>query len=285
MTRQSSETGRHLLSEPGTPLSPPVHGDVFFPIEGRTQQGFTHTHIESLQKDHKYSYWLLMYIIQNEQQIGSTPFLTITTTQKELALSSVFSQSHIFALHKNRVLRTAISKCFSHSGKAWWNVTSFFLLLCWNILYWVQTLMERCSRSYAKLHACTLKPMCLMWGSGWISFPRTTETSSWTLPSHKFFPCRTRESFTTYKHSHLTLMTRFSSSLRLNLKQYQNISYSQGLSLWRFSTYCQAPAQTFQAYRGGLSHFLAARPIMVQSSGQKHWFTENPPPTISCHWP
>ncbi|KAK0135520.1 V-type immunoglobulin domain-containing suppressor of T-cell activation [Merluccius polli] len=32
MTRQSSETGRHLLSEPGTPLSPPVQGDVFFPI-------------------------------------------------------------------------------------------------------------------------------------------------------------------------------------------------------------------------------------------------------------
>ncbi|CAL8390341.1 unnamed protein product [Arctogadus glacialis] len=32
MTRQSSETGRHLLSEPGTPLTPPVHGDVFFPI-------------------------------------------------------------------------------------------------------------------------------------------------------------------------------------------------------------------------------------------------------------
>ncbi|XP_039995737.1 V-type immunoglobulin domain-containing suppressor of T-cell activation [Xiphias gladius] len=33
MTRQASETGRHLLSEPGTPLSPPAHGDVFFPIE------------------------------------------------------------------------------------------------------------------------------------------------------------------------------------------------------------------------------------------------------------
>lgn len=31
MTRQSSETGRHLLSEPGTPLSPPALGDVFFP--------------------------------------------------------------------------------------------------------------------------------------------------------------------------------------------------------------------------------------------------------------
>lgn len=39
MTRQSSETGRHLLSELGTPLSPPAHGDVFFPIEGRTRQG------------------------------------------------------------------------------------------------------------------------------------------------------------------------------------------------------------------------------------------------------
>ncbi|XP_068184212.1 V-type immunoglobulin domain-containing suppressor of T-cell activation [Antennarius striatus] len=33
MIRQSSETGRHLLSEPGTPLTPPAHGDVFFPIE------------------------------------------------------------------------------------------------------------------------------------------------------------------------------------------------------------------------------------------------------------
>ncbi|XP_067465713.1 V-type immunoglobulin domain-containing suppressor of T-cell activation [Thunnus thynnus] len=33
MTRQSSETGRHLLSEPGTPFTPPIHGDVFFPIE------------------------------------------------------------------------------------------------------------------------------------------------------------------------------------------------------------------------------------------------------------
>ncbi|KAM9365185.1 V-type immunoglobulin domain-containing suppressor of T-cell activation [Pholidichthys leucotaenia] len=31
MTRQSSETGRHLLSESGTPLSPPTHGNVFFP--------------------------------------------------------------------------------------------------------------------------------------------------------------------------------------------------------------------------------------------------------------
>ncbi|KAJ8418086.1 hypothetical protein AAFF_G00137950 [Aldrovandia affinis] len=33
MTRQSSETGRHLLSEPSTPLSPPAHGDVFFPSQ------------------------------------------------------------------------------------------------------------------------------------------------------------------------------------------------------------------------------------------------------------
>ncbi|XP_034464117.1 V-type immunoglobulin domain-containing suppressor of T-cell activation [Hippoglossus hippoglossus] len=33
MARQSSETGCHLLSEPGTPLSPPAHGNVFFPIE------------------------------------------------------------------------------------------------------------------------------------------------------------------------------------------------------------------------------------------------------------
>uniref|UniRef100_A0A3Q3W9H4 Uncharacterized protein n=1 Tax=Mola mola TaxID=94237 RepID=A0A3Q3W9H4_MOLML len=36
MARQLSETGRHLLSEPGTPLSPPAHGDVFFPIEGKS---------------------------------------------------------------------------------------------------------------------------------------------------------------------------------------------------------------------------------------------------------
>uniref|UniRef100_A0A1A8E895 Chromosome 10 open reading frame 54 n=1 Tax=Nothobranchius kadleci TaxID=1051664 RepID=A0A1A8E895_NOTKA len=33
MTRQSSETGRRLLAEPGTPLSPPTRGDVFFPSE------------------------------------------------------------------------------------------------------------------------------------------------------------------------------------------------------------------------------------------------------------
>ncbi|XP_030011536.1 V-type immunoglobulin domain-containing suppressor of T-cell activation isoform X2 [Sphaeramia orbicularis] len=33
MTRQTSESSRHLLSDPGTPLSPPAHGDVFFPIE------------------------------------------------------------------------------------------------------------------------------------------------------------------------------------------------------------------------------------------------------------
>lgn len=42
MTRQSSETGRHLLSEPGTPLSPPAHGDVFFPAEGRTPPTLPH---------------------------------------------------------------------------------------------------------------------------------------------------------------------------------------------------------------------------------------------------
>lgn len=29
--RQPSESGRHLLSDPGTPLSPPGAGDVFFP--------------------------------------------------------------------------------------------------------------------------------------------------------------------------------------------------------------------------------------------------------------
>lgn len=33
LTRQPSESGRHLLSDPGTPLSPPAHGDVFFPSE------------------------------------------------------------------------------------------------------------------------------------------------------------------------------------------------------------------------------------------------------------
>ncbi|XP_053476379.1 V-type immunoglobulin domain-containing suppressor of T-cell activation isoform X1 [Ictalurus furcatus] len=31
LTRQSSETGRHLLSDPGTPFSPNPHGEVFFP--------------------------------------------------------------------------------------------------------------------------------------------------------------------------------------------------------------------------------------------------------------
>ncbi|KPP66901.1 platelet receptor Gi24-like [Scleropages formosus] len=36
LTRQSSETGRHLLSDPGTPLSPPGQGDVFFPAHGET---------------------------------------------------------------------------------------------------------------------------------------------------------------------------------------------------------------------------------------------------------
>ena len=41
MARQSSETGRHLLSEPGTPLSPPAHGDVFFPVEGRNRRVVT----------------------------------------------------------------------------------------------------------------------------------------------------------------------------------------------------------------------------------------------------
>ncbi|XP_060781286.1 V-type immunoglobulin domain-containing suppressor of T-cell activation [Neoarius graeffei] len=31
LTRQTSETGRHLLSDPGTPFSPNPQGDVFFP--------------------------------------------------------------------------------------------------------------------------------------------------------------------------------------------------------------------------------------------------------------
>lgn len=43
MARQSSETGRHLLSEPGTPLSPPAQGDVFFPVEGRRHHSFSLT--------------------------------------------------------------------------------------------------------------------------------------------------------------------------------------------------------------------------------------------------
>lgn len=30
-SRQQSESGRHLLSEPNTPLSPPGPNDVFFP--------------------------------------------------------------------------------------------------------------------------------------------------------------------------------------------------------------------------------------------------------------
>lgn len=38
MTRQSSETGRHLLSDPGTPLSPPTQGDVFFPSQDPIQE-------------------------------------------------------------------------------------------------------------------------------------------------------------------------------------------------------------------------------------------------------
>ncbi|KAL7876993.1 hypothetical protein SRHO_G00036360 [Serrasalmus rhombeus] len=33
LTRQSSETGRHLLSDPGTPFTPNSHGDVFFPSQ------------------------------------------------------------------------------------------------------------------------------------------------------------------------------------------------------------------------------------------------------------
>lgn len=43
MTRQSSETGRHLLSEPNTPMSPYFNGNGFFPIEGRT-----HTRTQNL---------------------------------------------------------------------------------------------------------------------------------------------------------------------------------------------------------------------------------------------
>ncbi|XP_026113712.1 V-type immunoglobulin domain-containing suppressor of T-cell activation isoform X2 [Carassius auratus] len=34
MTRQSSETGRHLLSDPGTPFSPNIQGELFFPSQG-----------------------------------------------------------------------------------------------------------------------------------------------------------------------------------------------------------------------------------------------------------
>jgi len=37
--RQSSETGRHLLSDPGTPLSPNIQGELlFFPSQGTTQR-------------------------------------------------------------------------------------------------------------------------------------------------------------------------------------------------------------------------------------------------------
>ncbi|XP_043111638.1 V-type immunoglobulin domain-containing suppressor of T-cell activation [Puntigrus tetrazona] len=32
--RQSSETGRHLLSDPGTPFSPIIQGELFFPAQG-----------------------------------------------------------------------------------------------------------------------------------------------------------------------------------------------------------------------------------------------------------
>ncbi|XP_056147702.1 V-type immunoglobulin domain-containing suppressor of T-cell activation isoform X2 [Lampris incognitus] len=37
MARQSSETGHHLLSDPGTPVSPVGLGDVFFPVQGPRQ--------------------------------------------------------------------------------------------------------------------------------------------------------------------------------------------------------------------------------------------------------
>lgn len=37
LTRQTSETGRHLLSDPGTPFSPNPQGDVFFPAHGKSQ--------------------------------------------------------------------------------------------------------------------------------------------------------------------------------------------------------------------------------------------------------
>jgi hypothetical protein len=51
MTRQSSETGRHLLlSDPGTPLSPPAHGVVFFPEQGKTQD-ITHRHAHTYTQD------------------------------------------------------------------------------------------------------------------------------------------------------------------------------------------------------------------------------------------
>ncbi|XP_051506959.1 V-type immunoglobulin domain-containing suppressor of T-cell activation-like [Myxocyprinus asiaticus] len=39
--RQSSETGRHLLSEPGTPFSPNIQGDAFFPAQGKTRKTLT----------------------------------------------------------------------------------------------------------------------------------------------------------------------------------------------------------------------------------------------------
>ncbi|XP_066535666.1 V-type immunoglobulin domain-containing suppressor of T-cell activation [Hoplias malabaricus] len=33
LTRQTSESGRHLLSDPGTPITPNVHGEMFFPSQ------------------------------------------------------------------------------------------------------------------------------------------------------------------------------------------------------------------------------------------------------------
>ena len=39
--RQPSESGRHLLSEPNTPLSPPGPGEVFFPSLGECFSSLT----------------------------------------------------------------------------------------------------------------------------------------------------------------------------------------------------------------------------------------------------
>lgn len=47
MTRQSSETGRHLLSEPETPLSPPAHRDALVPMEGKDAHNYAQVHTNS----------------------------------------------------------------------------------------------------------------------------------------------------------------------------------------------------------------------------------------------
>lgn len=108
MTRQSSETGRHLLSEPGTPLSPPAHGDVFFPIEGRTRQGLNaHWKITAAEPPkHKELCWRQSLTFQSSlavQQLYFPPFIA----------QQISSENTYF-------------KMFSHYGKGGCNEMSFF---------------------------------------------------------------------------------------------------------------------------------------------------------------